>query len=752
MMKKRWMCALLAAGMLANVLSGCGQSSFTETQGTTDAGTKPQAQEGDSVPMGRYVEGEIELPGESREDICDIIQNENGSLELYTKKDNEIRRYTFEGQEWKREEKSLMEGLEVPYNFHIIVGGDGSRYALYPLSNGYRFCLMKLAEDGEPQELLEELLSEKRDNGSYKHYPDFAGVTPEGNVLLSLRDMTRVYTPEGEPVMEVPQTSCSSDWKTASYLKGNEYLTIGENGYIRYDVSETKGQLMEEIAYQQGNSDQYAAVAPDKDGGFFMANPKGIHHIGQGGSIWETVVDGELNSLSQPSAYITKLFVGSEDDFYVWINSAGTDMIKHYTYDPEIPSVPGKTLTVYGLDLGSAETVRQAASMFQLAHPDVRVELIDGQTEAGSTTVSDTIRALNTELLSGNGADVLVLDGLPADAYMEKGVLLDLRETLKPMLEANEFGENITGPFTAADGGIYRIPARMTLMTVYGDPEALASLKTMEDVRRYQSDPSHLPLRPRTTYENLLRHVFMLYSWEIVDGESGMLRPGKVAELLETVKVLGEANDSKASFDESDEGEIHFYYNTSMKSQGLPGDESIELQRGDICAAIESVDGMYSLMLPLAVADQLGCEMEGYNASYMPSQMLGINRSGGQIGLAEEFVRFVLGDQVQDSDLMDGLPVNKKAAAHWTSEDWGNPELSIAVSGGDGYSLAGTFPTTEQRRHIFALAEAADQPILADRVLLDIIMAETKGFFDGTLSLEQAAQNAESKANLYFAE
>ena len=81
-----------------------------------------------------------------------------------------------------------------------------------------------------------------------------------------------------------------------------------------------------------------------------------------------------------------------------------------------------------------------------------------------------------------------------------------------------------------------------------------------------------------------------------------------------------------------------------------------------------------------------------------------------------------------------------------------NPELSIAVSGGDGYSLAGTFPTVEQRSRIFALAEAADQPILADQVLLDIIMAETKGYFDGTLSLEQAAQNAESKANLYFAE
>lgn len=108
-------------------------------------------------------------------------------------------------------------------------------------------------------------------------------------------------------------------------------------------------------------------------------------------------------------------------------------------------------------------------------------------------------------------------------------------------------------------------------MTVYGDPEALASLKTMEDARRYQSDPSHLPLRPRTTYENLLRHIFMLYSREIVDSESGMLKPGKIAELLETVKVLGEANDSRASFDESEEGEIRFYYNTSLKSQSLPG-------------------------------------------------------------------------------------------------------------------------------------------------------------------------------------
>lgn len=56
-------------------------------------------------------------------------------------------------------------------------------------------------------------------------------------------------------------------------------------------------------------------------------------------------------------------------------------------------------------------TIRQAVSITQLKHPDVKVESIGGQEGGGNTTVSDTIRALNTEL-GGNGADVLILDGL----------------------------------------------------------------------------------------------------------------------------------------------------------------------------------------------------------------------------------------------------------------------------------------------------------------------------------------------------
>ena len=56
---------------------------------------------------------------------------------------------------------------------------------------------------------------------------------------------------------------------------------------------------------------------------------------------------------------------------------------------------------------------------------------------------------------------------------------------------------------------------------------AIESLSSLEAMRDYQSDPSHLPLRPKYNYENLMRQVIALTYDEIVDSATGKLRPGK---------------------------------------------------------------------------------------------------------------------------------------------------------------------------------------------------------------------------------
>jgi len=750
----------LAAGLLAVSLWGCSPSGRPEGNSGAGRGETGSSQEAGGQesrggaadgPAGRYVESSIPIPVKEGEKVTAVIRNKDKNLEAYTIQDTRAKRYVLTAGEWKKQDDDILEGLEFPYGiFHVIEGEDGNRYVLYPKNEGYGFCMLKLSEGQKPQPLLEDVFSAKNENGYYDS-PDFAAVSADGNILLSIKGETRVYSSKGELLFSMPQQWSSSEWKDSGFLSGDQYLTIGEKSFLSYDISRQSAAPAAEFPYQSSEYDMFSPLAPDGSGGIYLVNAQGIHHMSQGGSLWETVADGSLNSLGLPSAYIRKMFVGDENDFYVWMSQSGMDEIKHYTYDPEMPSVPSQRLTVYGLDLENLKTIRQAAAMFQLKHPEVRVELIDGQAGAGSTTLSDTIRSLNTELLGGNGADILVLDGLPADVYIEKGVLEDMRSLLEPMIASGELPERIWKPY-ATDGGICQIPARMILLAAYGDPAAIDSLASLEAMREYQKSPDHLPLRPKTKYENLLRQVFSLRYEEIVDREDGRLVPGKMQELLETVRVLGEACGAKVSFDESEDGGRGFVYNTTPGMDGLIGSEYERVDRGRCAAAIEKIGGMYDTILPLAVQEKNGYQMANVNASYLPSGMVGINQASQEKELAREFILYLLGQEVQDADLGDGLPVNAKSVEAWIDREDSNSSSISVSSGSDDYMISGEWPDREDRRKVFEVAARADHPIRIDRVLMEIIINETKGYFEGSLSLEQAAQNAQNKADLYASE
>lgn len=751
-MVKKIISLCLAAGIIATGLWGCSAPATPES----DMSGETQARREEDIPRGRYVESSIGITLEDGEHVADVGQTWDKELELYTirDKDKTASRYVWTGDGWEKQEESMMEGLTFPYDtLHMIYGDDGNRYVLYQGGDDYRCNMARLAEGQAPHPLLEHVFSVKNDRGYYEMQVDFGAVSEDGMILLSTGRETSAYSQTGEKLFSMPQESSSSEWKTSGLLAGNQYITNGSKSFLEYDISRQSAAAAAEYAYRSMDlNSMYAAMAPDGNGGFYMADAGGIHHMNQDGSLWETVADGTLNSLGLPSAYIRKLFVGNENDFYVWMSQSDLHEIKHYTYDRDMPSVPLETLTVYGLDLENMSTIRQAASMFQLTHPDVRVELIDGQTDSGGTTDSDTIRSLNTELLGGNGADILVLDGLPVQSYMEKGVLEDMKDLLAPMTASGELMGQIAGPYTEDSGSIYQIPTRMILLAAYGDQEAIDSLASLESMREYQSDPSHLPLRTKTKYENLTRQILSLCYEEIVDSETGRPRPGKIQELLETVKVLGDACGARADFDESEDGGRGRIYNRSIGADGLMDSEYDSVDRGRSAIAIDKIRGMFDTLLPLAVQRNHGFKMENLKDSYLPSGVVGINSASPRKDLAKEFVLYVLSVEVQSSDLADGLPVNALAAEAWVEREDSSSAMVSVGGGEDGYTIAGAWPTKGERRMIFDAASRANKPVRTDRVLTEIIINETKGYFEGSLSLEQAAQNAQNKANLYFSE
>ena len=118
---------------------------------------------------------------------------------------------------------------------------------------------------------------------------------------------------------------------------------------------------------------------------------------------------------------------------------------------------------------------------------DITVALPEGT----AVTRDDAIRTLNAELLSGNGPDVLVLDGLPVENYIEQGMLLDLSSVVQPMLDSGALLPNVASSFAEA-GSIPAVPTRFLLPTLWGE---VSGVETLADMAAWaQANPDALPL------------------------------------------------------------------------------------------------------------------------------------------------------------------------------------------------------------------------------------------------------------------
>lgn len=223
----------------------------------------------------------------------------------------------------------------------------------------------------------------------------------------------------------------------------------------------------------------YTNLTTGADGTLYMTDRSGIHRMAEGSGLWETLVDGELTSLSMPSLYNNGALLGRDGSLFVCLgDGVGADMLMRYRYDASVPSVPDTELVVYSLENNA--TVRQAIGEFQRENPSVRVSYRVGMgDDAGAVTKGDLIRALNTELLAGKGPDVLILDGMNIESYIEKGVLLDLNEFLADGIASGELPETFVNAYERG-GKRYAVPTRISVPVMVGSSDALRQADSLQ--------------------------------------------------------------------------------------------------------------------------------------------------------------------------------------------------------------------------------------------------------------------------------
>lgn len=744
---------ILIMVMFSMLLGGCG--SKTKEQKTNDLTSNKSSEANDNVSKGRYFEKSIDLPSLDENELAvKVVQNKENSIELYTyhQVETKIENNCYllkEDMSWEKTTPGWLNNQSVSNMMllDICLGQDGYFYACFQSINGEQKASILKEQTKDEGQLLDLAYLNKplssEDGMNLYAVPESMGVLENGNIAFLFRQSRQslsvvIMNQQGEKVDEIILNDLQN-----FMVSGNRIIVLDQDNKIAYYNTETK---CNDQTLEFENSTGTLMYAEKEDGTLIVGDSAGIHRMKNGGSLWETTVDGELNSMSMPSLSMKGLYVteGDTESYYVSYQEGkggmlslvgGNLVLKQYVYDENLSAVPEKEITVYSLKENS--TIRQAIALFQSKNPNVRINYIVAISEEGGIA-SDYIRTLNTELFAGNGADILILDGLPVNAYIEKGVLTDLSDMLNPMIESGQLLTNISNVYQQ-DGTIYQMPVRITVPIIVGNQEAVAASSNLESIARYITNNTAIPFMKKVATADLVSDYLTLNMCSLFKDEA--LDEGALKSFLENLKILNDNMQQKDTMSKELENSILF------SPEAFRNIASVEKVFKVDMINIKQVE---ELMLPFGAVKERQLTYNTLNESFVPVGLAGLNSNSKEMELSKEFISFLFSNDVQKLNLNDGFPVVNHSLKQWFEENQGQNSMG-SFDELDNF-ISGFWPTKQERDDMLNKIEQLKNPIIENQVLNDMIGNEALPYLNGEEDINKAISDIKNKVNIYLAE
>ena len=746
---KQMLCWMLAVLCLAGCFSGCQKEEaiVTEAVPTQSSGA-----------MGRYVEQSIPLP--ECQYAEDLVMLDDGRLRVALRRTDGSVMVCTSGAD----RTTWADTWEVPGA--ISSTGDVAQIALSP--DGKMFCYTMQAGETEDEYAFHLWAVEK--NGVYQEIPitapdvdytigyliPYCDFTNSGKLIAQFQT-SGVYQVDletgavGENLNEVEpmvfKMGCGGE---NTYIMGWDTVSANIDGETAALDNAMGQQIVDALRDNEGNTPKIA-FWENSEGYLFFITQMGLYSFVPGGSVVEELIDGSRTTLGD-TRFLPVAMTGAEDDtFYVLGNRGETGaMLLHYTYDTEIPTVSDTQLTIYSLY--ESEDLPQMISQYQVAHPEVMVELEIGMTGEDGITVSDAIRALNTEILAGKGPDLICLDGFNLNTYQEKGLLADVSQILS---QAEPTLTQVTRCFEQ-DGKIYAVPTGFILPVMYG--------------------PSHI--------------VSQIHDWDslVAAGEQAKAeRPDAFGVLaaFHPVNTADEFYDSYSSAWINPDGTVNeeklteFYanmqrvYDLDAELQEVWADRIYEepsfypgeytgflgsLSMGNYCIGFGTLNGMRvwadSLAADQYLDDYQTARLElGGSGVFVPKGIMGILTTSEHPQAAGSFLQFMLSQEVQSKDLTYCFPVNQAVFDQETTEERViDSYLSFTDADGNNIGAQAQYPDAQDRENLRTWVDNLTTPASTDFIIRSTVLDQMTACLLKEITPEDAAQNAMKTINLYLAE
>lgn len=755
---------MLCAALLCTAL-GCGRTAGTSETGRESAGAQNESREQGTqedvstkeaesasvTSMGRYMESAWALPEGAEAYARTMKHLEDGRLAYF---DMEIGLYTSEdeGASWKKEKgvEELFAPRKVGYAGNAAIAPDGS------------------------VAVIEQVFPEGEPSRTTVIYGDGAGVTGEVNGDIAETDFIhRLFFGPDNTLYGVSihgtvylidraenalkQLFVAAQSPEVLAFSGKLLLALEEGGVEIFNLESRSMQesdtVLDDFCRENfagklgGNADCVGGyLLGAQEGIVYLAGAKGLFRHVLGGNAMEQIIEGSFSTFGDPSIGICDVLLLDSEEFLLL--HTGTELVR-FTYDPDEPTVPEKLLRVYSLEESSA--LRMAISSYQKAYPDVYVSYETGIAQGSAVTKMDALKNLNLALMSGDGPDVVMLDGIDARPYAEKGMLLDLDHVLEEMAGDRGVYEKIAGAYRT-EQGTFVVPTGFRLPLITGKPENIDSvtdLKTLADlVERLAGETDYGIVTGSMSPAQTVSQLMSICSASWLKGRE--LDEGALTEFLTQAKRMYDAE--KAGLTE----ELLSHLNTEWTDAAPIGFRTdwvmvgiAKIAFGEAQLMLMDIGGIDKLVQDEGFTFKLWGGQSG--TGFVPVNKMAVAAGTKRTEEAENFVRLMLSFEFQSVTMGEGFPVNRAAfekACEWTEQSMGG-----GWYGPNGYVEYGNeWPGAETTDRLKELVEQADTCIEGNSILEEAVAEYGPQVVKGSMSIEDGLAAIKKEVAIYLSE
>ena len=732
------------------------------------------AEEKETV-KGRYAEQKLSLPEENCKAVIDICFLEDGTMRI-AYRDSEAKLKTADskdqGKSWETP-RDLWEEFgksEKAEPMTVNLSKDGGIFSSWNCLEGENtFLAVYLSAEGNKKEFD---LTQMPEGQGYVYKSQFS---PSGNILLmGDKFLCEISREDGRLI----RTYESGGYVTDFGIAGNQLLVFADDT-IHYYNAKTGDPLPEETVFtehlQMESGENTEEVVSSRvftgmgEQGILYVSKEGIYVYNFGGSVVEQLLnEGYMTGISSKTE-LMDVEMDADGNIYLAVSDRysgnPTGMLLKYGYDKEQEAVPGTELDIYMLKRDAH--MEQMISLFQKEYPDISVTVQEGMTGEDGVTATDAMKNLNTEIMSGEGPDVLLMDGLDAENYIERGML----EDISGIMEKAGILENIQKAYEEEDGSIYCMPVRFGIPILAGGSEEIDNAVDLEKIadmtEKYENQysDSFLP-----AYQTRWPGVMLRFFGEISASEwmkkDRTLDEKKVKDFFQQVNRIYQAGQNAGSaildgtYEEAEKMER--FYDKKRREDSSIRSYLMFLADGHTLFSYGYLFSLEELFLLTTIEKQnpdishrlLNGQAEN---CFSPEMIMGISAKAREKEAAELFVSFLFSEEQQKNNKEAGFPVRKSvydSEEYWEFGQEGNIEygFSTAYNGEIQNMITVVHSADDQIKEIQKLGKTLTMPSGGSRIIQDSVLEAGKRYLYGETDLEQAVEQAVSQVKLYLAE